>query len=50
MQSRDLRDLKGRGPWAVATKELRPFNHVVPHTARLTCLDLCAVNSLDDEN
>ena len=39
VQRRDLRDLKGRGPWAVASER----------TSNLTCLDLRAVNSLDDE-
>ena len=54
MQRRDLRDLKGRGPWAVASsvallRALGLLNHVDPYAARLTCLDLRAVNSLDDE-
>ena len=50
MQCRELCDLKGRGPWAVAskcsenaTKGPRPL---VPYAA---CLDLRAENSLDYE-
>ena len=56
MQCKDLRDLKGRGPWAVAsernkdaTKGPRPFNYVDPYAACLTCLDLRTVNLLDNE-
>ena len=48
MQCRDLRDLKGRGPWGVAfersednTKGLRPFKSRSLYAAHLTCLDLC---------
>ena len=57
MQRRDLRDLKGRGPWAVAsersedaTKGPRPFKS----RRSLRCTSNLfrfarAVNSLDDE-
>ena len=47
MARRDLRVLKGRGLWAVASKRSEDaINHVDPYAPRL---DLRAVNSLDNE-